>query len=210
MKPSRVMVTTIWPGSIRLSSSWSASASMMSVSRGEAISLRAAVSSSRITSMRRMREPRMSSSSRIFAADLGHLGVDLLALQPGQPLQPQFQDAARLLLGQPHGALGRDRRCPARRSARATAPTSAAGQSRSIKATRAAAASGLARIRRITSSILATAIARPTRLCARSRALLQFEPGAAEDHLLAEADEAHAARPSAPSAAAGRCPAPAC
>ena len=48
----------------------------------------------------------MSSRSRILARDLGHLLLDLLALQPGQALQPQFQDAARLLLGQPHGAVG--------------------------------------------------------------------------------------------------------
>ena len=107
MKPSRVIVTTIWPGSIRLSSSWSAAASMMSVIRGEAISARACASSSRISSMRRGREDRMSSRSRIFAATSIISCLDLLALQPGQALQPQIQDAARLLVRQPHRAVRR-------------------------------------------------------------------------------------------------------
>ena len=49
----------------------------------------------------------MSSSSRIFAATSVISCLDLLALQPGQALQPQFQDAARLLLGQAHGAVRR-------------------------------------------------------------------------------------------------------
>ena len=52
-------------------------------------------------------EPRMSSSSRIFAATSFSLRLDLLALQAGQALQAQFQDAARLLLGQPHRAVRR-------------------------------------------------------------------------------------------------------
>ncbi len=47
----------------------------------------------------------MSSSSRIFAADLGHFGLDLFALQAGQALQAQVQDAARLLFGQADGAV---------------------------------------------------------------------------------------------------------
>ena len=64
---------------------------------------------------------------------------------------------------------------------------SPAGQSRAISAARAAAASGLARISRITSSMLATAMARPTSRCAPVPRLGQFEAGAAEDHVLAEA-----------------------
>jgi hypothetical protein len=51
-------------------------------------------------------------------ADLGDDGAqlvgDLVALQPGQALQAQFQDRARLLLGQPIGAVD-DRDAPARR-----------------------------------------------------------------------------------------------
>ncbi len=38
---------------------------------------------------------------RDAAADLGQLGLDLVPLKPGQPLQAQFEDAARLLLRQP-------------------------------------------------------------------------------------------------------------
>ncbi len=106
MKPSRVIVTTIWPGSIRLSSSWSAAASMMSVIRGEAISARAFANSSRINSIRRGSRRQDIQQIADLRRDLGHLLLDLLALQPGQPRQAQFQDAARLLVGQPHRALG--------------------------------------------------------------------------------------------------------
>ncbi len=178
MKPSRVMVTTIWPGSIRLSSSWSAAASAISVIRGVAISARdrGEFLAHHLHAPRRG-EARISSRSLDLFGDLGQFRLDLLALQPGQPLQPQVQDAARLLLGQAHRAVVGRRYCRDPRSAPAAAARRSAGQSRSISAARAAAASGLARIRRITSSILATAIARPTSRCARSRALREIEAG---------------------------------
>ena len=107
MKPSRVMVTTIWPGSIRLSSSWSDGASTMSVIRGEAIAARAFGSSSRITSMRRGWRAEDLQQLADLAGDLGQVRLDLLAFQAGQALQPRFQDAARLLFGQAHGAVRR-------------------------------------------------------------------------------------------------------
>ena len=68
MKPSRVIVTTIWPGSIRLSSSWSAAASTMAVMRGLPISSRATSNSSRMTSIRRGRLSRMFNSSPMRVA----------------------------------------------------------------------------------------------------------------------------------------------
>ena len=193
MKPSRVMVTTIWPGSIRLSSSWSASASTISVIRGEAISLRAAGSSSVITSMRRVREPRMSSSSRIFSADLGHLGLDLLALQAGQALQAQFQDAARLFLGQAHRAVRRDDVAGLvdQRQQRAdiARPASRAPSAPS----RAAAASGLARISADHLVDVGDRDRQADQVVRPVARLAEFEARAAEDHLLAEADEGTAA-----------------
>ena len=47
-----------------------------------------------------------------MAGDLGdqlvQLVGDLLALEPGQALQAQIEDGARLLVGQPVGAVGGD------------------------------------------------------------------------------------------------------
>ena len=43
-----------------------------------------------------------------LGAELLQLVGDLVAAEPGQALQAQFEDGAGLLLGQPVGALGRD------------------------------------------------------------------------------------------------------
>ena len=133
MKPSRVMVTTIWPGSIRLSSSWSASASAMSVIRGEAISLRAAASSSRhhfhAADARAEDVQQFADLSR----DLGQLGLDFLALQAGQACRrssrmPRACSSVRRTV--PSGAMT----LPGSSISASSAPISSAGQSRSISA----------------------------------------------------------------------------
>ena len=125
--------------------------------------------------------------------ELAQLLGDLVALQPGQALQAQIEDGARLRLGQPVGALGRhraaglvDQRDQRRHVARPArrAPSGARAPS---------AGSGARRISAITSSILATAMARPTSTWARSRALRELEERAPRDDLLAEGDEGLAA-----------------
>ena len=98
--------------------------------------------------------------------------LDLLAPERGEALQPQIEDRARLFVGEPRGA---GRRHPVARivdQLDQRRPPWSAGHSRAISASRAAFGSGAERISRITSSILATAMARPTRIWARSRALL--------------------------------------
>ena len=95
---------------------------------------------------------------------------DLVAAERGQPLQAQLEDGARLLVGEPVGAV---LAIAWRGSAMSwiSGSTSFAGQRRSISRSRAICGSFAERMSAITSSILATAIARPTNTCARSRAL---------------------------------------
>ena len=107
-----------------------------------------------------------------LGGELVELVGDLVAAERGQALQAQVEDGARLLVGQPVGAVGDRPGGADRRSARSAPRRRRAGQSRAIKASRASLASCEARISRMTSSILATAMARPTRIWARSRALL--------------------------------------
>ena len=128
-----------------------------------------------------------------IAGDLGDQAAqflgDLVALQPGQALQAQIEDGARLLFRQPIGAVGgdlaagladqRDERARHRRPARR----------RPIRPARAVAGSGAARISAMTSSRLATATEQPEqhmRPLARLAEQMARAPG---DHLLAEGDE---------------------
>ena len=161
----------------------------MSVIRGEAISLRAAISSSVITSMRRICDAEDFQQVADLFRDLGHLGLDLLALQPGQACRRSSRmprACSSVSRTVPSGVMT----LPGSSISASSAPISPAGQSRSINATRAAAASGLARISRMTSSILATAMARPDQIVRPVARLAEIEPGTADDHFLAEADEA--------------------
>ncbi len=104
-----MIVTTIWPGSIRLSSSWSAAASVISVARGVPISRRTAASSSRITSSRRGAGADDIQQVANLLRDVGEFGLNLVALKAGEALQPEVEDAARLSLGQLYGAGFGDR-----------------------------------------------------------------------------------------------------
>ncbi len=169
MKPSRVMVTTIWPGSTSASSSWSATKSTMAVIRGEAISSRTAASSSRMTSRRRGRLPRISSSSVISPATSDRSAWIFSRSSPvSRARRRSRMPRAWVSVSR---TLPSSTRLPLSSTSASSGTMSSAGQSRSMSAARAVAESGLVRMRRMTSSMLATATARPISRCARSRAL---------------------------------------
>ena len=124
-----------------------------------------------------------------LGADLVQLVGDLVAAERGQALQAQFEDGARLLLGEIVGAVLVDpvARIVDQLDQRLDVARPASGAS--INCSRAVCGSGALRISVITSSILATAIARPTSTWARSRALRSRNFVRRLIDLLAEGDE---------------------
>ena len=169
MKPSRVMVTTIWPGSIRLSSVWSPAMSEISVARGVAISARTTASSSRITSRRRGLLPMMSSKSLILwltsvsSAWIFSRSNPVRRCRRSSRMPRAWASVSRTL--PPTTTL------PSSWISDSSGSISAASHSWVISDSRAAAASGAARISAITRSMLATASTSPTSRWPRSRAL---------------------------------------
>ncbi len=93
---------------IRSSSSTSPSISTISVRRGVANSVLMAVSSPLIRSTMRAREERIVEELLDLLAQLLQLVADLVAAERGEPLQPEVEDGARLLVGEADRALGRD------------------------------------------------------------------------------------------------------
>ena len=210
MKPSRVMVTTIWPGSIRLSSSWSATASTIAVMRGR----------------RQFRARRHQlAAHHLHAADVRAENVeqiadprrrprpvllDLVALEPGQALQTQFEDAARLRFRQAHRAP-RLMTLPGSSISASSTPISAAGQSRSISAARAVGGVGA---RADQADHLVDIVDRDReadqQMCARSRAFASSKRLRRRITSSRNAMKRQQRVASGPSAAAGRRRAPAC
>ena len=80
----------------------------MSVSRGEAMAARAVVSSSLHQLHAAGAGAEDFQQFADFAGDFFQFLLDLLPFQPGQALQAQFQDAAGLLFRQAHRAFGAD------------------------------------------------------------------------------------------------------
>ena len=114
--------------------------------------------------------------------------ADLVAAERGQALQAQIENGAGLLFGEAIGALGRDLWRGSAISAMSGAMSFGRPGARH-QCSRAFAGSGALRISAMTSSILATAIARPTKIWARSRALLSRNLVRRADDFLAEGDE---------------------
>ena len=142
----------------------------MVVRREVVSSARAFSNSSRITSMRRICEPRISSSSRMVPATSVISAVIFSRSRPVRRCSRKSR-MPRAWASVRRTVFSGVMTLPGSSMRASRAETSAAGQSRDMSSVRAAAGSGLARMTRMTSSILATAMARPTRRWARSRAL---------------------------------------
>ena len=124
-----------------------------------------------------------------LGGELVELVLDLVAAERGEALQAQVEDRARLHVGEPVGAVGRElvARIVDQRDQRARRP--AAGQSRAISASRASFASFEARISADHLVDIGDRDGEADQHVGAVARLVEAELGAAGDDLLAERDE---------------------